>query len=189
MLFFPRSNKLFQWIAPIKSLYRYTLTLLTCVSLFGMWWFCVYTPLGMLGLSYTQENKMMHQQCNHDMQECHLLSSLENTVKELHYALDVYTVHVSSDPKEVHINDVMNAISTSGLTLSAYNVEREIDKKLYTKSIMRLSLVGGYQQLLHFFEQMHTQKMLISCNNISLYASEPEKYTITCELASFSWVK
>jgi len=189
MLFFPRSNKLFQWVAPIKALYRYTLTLLMCSLLFGAWWFCMYTPLGVISVLYKQENQTMRQQCDHDTQECHLFSSLEDKVKELHYALDVYAVQVSSDPKEVHIHDVMNAISASGLTLSAYNVEREVDKKLYTKSIMRLSLVGRYQQLLNFFEQMHTQKMLISCKNISLHASEPEKYTITCELASFSWVK
>jgi len=189
MLFFSRSNKLFQWVAPIKSVYRYALTACVSVSFFGIWWFGVYTPLGMVGLSYRQQNQTIRQQCDRDTQECDLIPSLENKVKELHYALDVYTAKVTYDPKEVHINDVMHAISASGLTLSAYNVEREVDKKLYTKSIMRLSLVGGYQQLLHFFEQMHTQKLLLSCKNISLHASEPDKYAIICELASFSWVK
>lgn len=189
MLFFSRSNKLFQWVAPIKSLHRYALTLCASVAFFGIWWFGVYTPLGMISLSYKQQNQTMRQQCDSDTQECQMFPSLENTVKELHYALDAYTVKVSNNEKELSINDVMSAITASGLTLSTYNVEREVDKKLYTKSIMRLSLVGGYQQLLQFFEQMHTQKLLLSCKNVSLYASEPLKYTITCELASFSWSK
>lgn len=189
MLFFSRSNKLFQWVAPIKSWYRYALTLCVSASFFGIWWCCVYTPLGMVSVSYRQQNQTMRNQCDHDTQECQMLPSLENTVKELQYALDAYTVKVSNNEQELSINDVMSAINTSGLTLSAYNVEREVDKKLYTKSIMRLSLVGGYQQLLHFFEQMHTHKTLIACKNVSLQALEPQKYTINCELASFSWGK
>lgn len=187
MLFFSRSHKLFQLIAPITSVYRYVLTITICVTLIGIWWFCVYAPLQMFRLSYTQENQMMRQQCDHATQECHLFPSLENTVKGLQYDLDIYAVKTSYDPKEVHVNDVVHAIQASGLSLLSYKIEKEIDKKLYTKSIMRVSLSGGYQQLLNFFEQLHANKLLVSCKNISLHASEAEKYTITCELASFFW--
>lgn len=189
MLFFSRANKLLYWAAPIKALYRYTLTATACVMLFATWWFCIYAPLCAFNLSYVQENQIMQQQCDHAKQECTQLSCLEDTVKELQYTMDAYAIQVSYNPREVHINDVVQAVQASGLSLCAYNTEKEIDKKLYTKSTMRLSLSGGYQQLLNFFEQMHTKKMLMLCKNISLQtASEPEKYTISCELTSFSWL-
>jgi len=162
----------------------FTVTIL--VTLIGIWWFCVYVPVRMFGLSYMQQNQLIRQQCDNGTQECHLLPSLETTVKELHYDLDVYSAQTSYDAKEGYINDVVLAIRTSGLSLSAYKTEREIDKKFYTKSIMQLSLSGGYQQLLQFLEEMHTKKMLISCKNITLHALESDKYTIACELAFFS---
>ncbi len=164
------------------------LTAAICATLFGIWWFCLYVPLRMFGLSYLQENQTIRQQCDNATQECQLFPSLETTVKGLHYDLDIYAATVSYDPKEEYVNDVVDAIQASGLSLSTYKIEQEIDKKSYAKSIMRVSLSGGYQQLLNFFEQLHTKKMLVSCKNISLQAtSEAEKYTITCELASFFW--
>jgi Tfp pilus assembly protein PilO len=188
MLFFSRSNKLLQWVAPIKTHARYLITIALCATLTSGWWFGIYTPLRTMNVSYAQQNKMVCQQCDTTKQERQLVASLENTVKGLQYDLDIYSVKTSYEPKEVQINDIVSAIQASGLSLSAYKVEKEIDKKLYTKAIMRLSLSGGHQQLLNFFAQMHTKKILVSCNNISLQAaSQAGNYAITCELASFSY--
>jgi len=189
MLFFSRSHKLFQWFAPIKNGYRYIITLIICVTLLGIWWFCVYAPVRMFRLAYMQENQTLRQQCDQATQECHLVASLQNTVKDLHYDLDIYSATTSYDPQEIHVNDVVQAVQASGLSLLAYKIDRDIDKKLYTKSSMQVSFSGEYQQLLNFFEQLHTKKMLVSCKNIAVQSasSETEKYTITCELASFFW--
>lgn len=190
MLFFSRSNKLLYWIAPIKSYYRYIITIVVCTTLFGFWWFCLYTPLYFVDLSYTQENQTMRQHGEQVKQESRSVPSLENTVKELQYALDVYGTKTSYDAQEASANDIVRLVQASGLSLSSYKMEREIDKKVHTKSIIRLSLSGTYEQLVHFFKQIQAQKMLLKGNNISLQATtDPEKYMIACELVSFSLAK
>jgi Tfp pilus assembly protein PilO len=187
MLFFSRSNTVLQYVAPIKGIYRYLLTICASIALIVAWWLCVYKPLALINLSYMQENIVIKQQCDNHTHDCQSVDSLKDTIKDLHYNLDIYGVRTSHNPQETYIVDIMQAIQAQGLSLSSYSVEREKDKKDYTKSLMRFSLIGNHQQLVQLLEQLHAKKMIIGCNTITMQAIADEKYTMICEFVSVAW--
>jgi hypothetical protein len=170
MYFIARNNKIYNYIVH-TSLKRCYLATLFFVGMFAcVIFYCVYSPL-LFHITLLQSEQAILQK------KVDELAQMEKNNKELLTFVETGKKNiadhaVASDTREEHCHKrmlfVMEAITKSGLVLSAYGSCKENDKDWYVKDSAHFDVAGSLQKLMTLLETIKNSRQMITISHVVL---------------------
>lgn len=175
MYFMPQATtRVYRLCAPIKSIYRYIITIVTLVGVFCLWYFIFYQPIACSIISYKQ---MMEVATKNGITDA-AVQSLKTEYEALEHTLSQYNYSWKQQGLEL----VLECAAQAGLFFISCDMSKRIIEPWHTQDTVALSFYGSSTNFLDFFSRLDQAGVLYTCKHASMTVHTPKAYLCSCVL-------
>lgn len=175
-------EKIIIWVAPLRSAYRYSLTVVVIGLVVGSWLYGIYYPFQLHRTEQEMQLSLIHkkyQQLELAKQEVRDLQiDVENLEREVNACK---TIDTYNDYMQSQVTYVLEQIQKAGLNLQSYNSGKEITKDWCKARTAQFDLSGTMPQIIQFLNRIKTCQRLIECPNLSVVRKDENTFQANCE--------
>lgn len=183
MYFSPSFHRPYSFIARMRPLYRYVMTLLFLNALTCIWLFTCYFRVARTIERHVQEIDHIKNQyalCQESLIACEQLTPRIRSLARLLQKNQALSIN---ETMQRSLSTVFDTLIKTDVMFKAYKIEQELDNEWYHQSIMRFDLAGTYPNIINYFEHLNKSDMLMKINSIAIHHGDKSLFSVNCVMS------
>ncbi len=174
MHFLSQHTKIYAFVAPLRPVYRYLITLVVLALVVYSWFTWMYSPLEVSISNCAQ-------QCSRLQQDQHLAQQIAPSSIRLEKIVQDMTRALSEKNSADHATALpmmLGMVQQAQVKLVTCNMEKEIHKEWYTQQQMTLDCSGPLKNCMHFLALISQQSVPLIIEQVVLTAATNQLFNL-----------